>query len=119
MVYAASSLALAALELLVHVADDLMPADWVAFAIDLPDDIAFETLTTDQLPPNWREYPAPDVLQNLGGDWVGGRRSGVLAVPSAVIPVELNYVINPNHPDFARITWGMPQPFRFDVRLRK
>lgn len=119
VVYAASSLALATLELLVHVADDLMPAEWVSFALDLPDDLAIESLTVAQLPPDWREYPAPDALQMLGADWCYEQRSAVLAVPSAVIPVEFNYLINPKHPDFTRITWASPQPFQLDARLRK
>jgi len=109
VVYAASSLALATLELLVHVADDLMPADWVVYAIELPDNLAIEALAIDQLPPNWREYPAPEALQNLGADWHGQRRSAVLAVPSAIVPVEFNYLINPDHPDFAHITWGLAE----------
>jgi RES domain-containing protein len=45
--------------------------------------------------------------------------TAVLAVPSAVIPHELNYLLNPRHPHFKRIRVGRPEPFSFDPRLRK
>jgi RES domain-containing protein len=43
--------------------------------------------------------------------------SAVLSVPSAVVPAERNYLLNPAHPDFERIEMGEPRPFRFDQRL--
>jgi RES domain-containing protein len=43
----------------------------------------------------------------------------VLAVPSAVIPQELNYLLNPLHSDFKRIRVGHSEAFRFDPRLRR
>jgi RES domain-containing protein len=44
-------------------------------------------------------------------------RTAVLAVPSIIIPEELNYVLYPAHPDFRKITIGKPQDFAFDARL--
>jgi RES domain-containing protein len=44
-------------------------------------------------------------------------RTAVLQVPSRVIPVEPNYVLNPVHPDFQRLRIAPPEPFRFDERL--
>ena len=41
----------------------------------------------------------------------------MLVVPSAVIPAEVNYLLNPSHPDFARIRIDSPEPFVFDRRL--
>jgi RES domain-containing protein len=43
----------------------------------------------------------------------------VLAVPSAVIPAETNYLLNPVHPDFTRIKTGQPQELVIDLRLLK
>jgi RES domain-containing protein len=42
-----------------------------------------------------------------------------LSVPSAVIPKERNYILNPAHPDFARIVFASPEPFDFDDRLAR
>jgi len=36
---------------------------------------------------------------------------------SVIIPAELNYVLNPFHPDFTEIEVGKPESFAFDPRL--
>lgn len=45
--------------------------------------------------------------------------SVVLAVPSVLVPTETNYLINPNHPDFPKISIGNPEDFQFDPRLTR
>ncbi len=76
-------------------------------------------MAPSELPANWRRYPAPDALADLGTRWAHELRTPVLAVPSAVIPQELNYLLNPRHSDFKRIRVGKPEAFRFDPRLRR
>lgn len=118
IVYTAESASLAALELLVHLQASRLLA---AYAL-LParfDEALVETLVTRGLPPRWKEYPAPVALQEIGDRWARGRRTVVLRVPSAVMPVESNFLINPEHPDFRRIAIGAPEPFAFDPRLRR
>jgi RES domain-containing protein len=44
--------------------------------------------------------------------------SPVLRVPSAVVPLEHNYLLNPRHPQFGSIRRGEPMPFPIDLRLR-
>jgi RES domain-containing protein len=56
-------------------------------------------------------------LQQLGTDWVTNAKSAVLKVPSVVIEHEWNYVLNPRHPEFSRITWDAAAVFSFDQRL--
>jgi RES domain-containing protein len=68
-------------------------------------------------PPGWNEPVAPAGLRKFGDDWVAAADSVVLAVPSAVVPGEWNYLINPTHPDFAGLTKTPPGPFLFDHRL--
>jgi RES domain-containing protein len=58
-------------------------------------------------------------LQALGADWIKRASSVVLAVPSAVIPAETNYLLNPVHPAFGKIEIGAPEPFITDLRLAK
>jgi len=70
----------------------------------------------DSLPDNWRQLPAPPSTRELGSRWVAESRSAVLRVPSIVVD-EFNYLLNPRHPDFARLEIGGPQPFSFDPRL--
>ncbi len=119
VVYTSSTLSLAALETLVHTDTDLLPQDLVAIGAEVPDDVGLEAVDEASLPPNWREYPAPEALQELGTNWVGGQRTLVLSVPSAVLPQERNYLLNPHHPDFERVHISSPEPFRFDPRVRR
>ena len=95
---------LAVLEVLVHVsAEEDLPADLVAISADLPDDLAIEHIRIEELPPDWRRTPPPPVLAERGSAWLTAARTAVLAVPSAVIPAEANYILNPLHPDFRRV----------------
>jgi len=56
--------------------------------------------------------------RRMGSAWLTGRESAVLIVPSSAVHGENNYLFNPDHPDFARITFRPSQPFQFDPRLK-
>jgi RES domain-containing protein len=115
MVYTAGSQSLAMLEMLVQ--DDPLRAHYVMIPVTLPDRLKTETLQPDALPPGWRTPESRPLLQTLGADWCQRRSSAVLAVPSAVIPSETNYLLNPLHPAFGRIRIGTPEAFITDLRL--
>lgn len=117
IVYAASSAALAALEVLVHVDPLDAPDDLRLLTIELPDDLGVERVDAADLPTHWTAGPAPDELAALGSDWLMSRRSAALSVPSAVIPIERNLLLNPRHPDIARVRVVDDAPFTFDPRL--
>ena len=109
---------MAVLEALVHVpAVEDLPADLVAIAADLPDNLRIEHVKVGDLPRDWRRTPAPAALADRGTAWVMAARTAVLAVPSAVVPPETNYILNPAHPDFRRIVVGRAGPFDLDPRL--
>lgn len=117
VVYTAQSESLAALELLVHLQAShlLMSYSSIPAAFD---NKLVEVVDPAALPSNWRGYPAPLTLQQIGDQWVAEARSMVLQVPSAIVPSELNFIFNPSHPDFAQVSIGRPTSFRFDPRLR-
>lgn len=117
VVYTAGTLALAALEVLVHVDLDIAPTDLVAIPVEVPTRVRVEKVEIDGLPPHWRTTPAPEQLQQLGTAWVRRKTSLLLRVPSAVIPEEYNYLVNPAHSSVARLRVGEPRPFTFDPRL--
>lgn len=107
-VYCASTLSLAALEILVHAPRVAMLPDYRFLEIDVPDD-AIEHIGDQGL-------PADTVA--LGEQMLG--EAGVLgfSVASVVLPMERNVVLNPDHPDFASVvTHGEVQPFLLDERL--
>ncbi|MEX2316290.1 MAG: RES family NAD+ phosphorylase [Pirellulales bacterium] len=119
MVYASTSLSLAALELFVHLQPDSMPDDLRAVVATIPGDIRSEEMLNSSLPANWRDYPAPTSLKDVGTTWLREIRSLVLIVPSAVNPEEKNILINPLHPEADRITDINAKPFQFDPRMWK
>jgi RES domain-containing protein len=115
--YASASLALASLEVLVHCDLDLVPDDLVAIEIDIPTSVSVAELRPSALPRGWRRYPSPVSLQRLGNAWLDRGAGSVLRVPSAVIPSESNFLLNPAHTDIRKLRVVGKTAFRFDARL--
>jgi RES domain-containing protein len=115
VVYTAGSLSLAMLELLVQ--DQPLRAHYVAIPVDIPADLAGERIQADELPPDWREPAARDTLHRIGADWLRRQSTALLAVPSAMIPIETNYLLHPLHPDLRLLAIGEPRDLVTDLRL--
>ena len=69
------------------------------------------------LPRDWHRFPAPESLAELGTRWARELFTAVLSVPSAVVPHERNYLVNPLHPHYRRIRVGRPERFTLDSRV--
>ena len=119
LVYTSATASLAVLESLVHVDPEDDPGDRVFVAADLPEDVSMTSVSVKSLAHDWRSATAPESLQAVGLSWARARKTAVLAVPSAILPWESNYLLNPAHSDFARVKIGKPEPFAFDRRLLK
>jgi RES domain-containing protein len=117
MVYTAESRALATVEYLVHVPLSLVSHDLCMATLDIPDWITSKTIAIGDLPANWRDYPAPPALVDLGMQWALSRETLLLHVPSAVVAQAGNVLINPLHPDMPHVTIGQVDPYHFDPRL--
>ena len=115
VVYASSTQSLAALETLVHL-NPLVVFKYVVFRIQF-DDALLEEYPLKRLPVGWQVEPPPPSAQRIGDAWVREARSAVLALPSVIVSGEPNYLLNPAHPDFKKISIGKPEPFAFDPRL--
>ena len=116
MVYGSEHQSLAALEVRVHIDKTSMRKQCKCFAFRFEEDL-MDIFQIGNLPKNWRLEPPPPSLRYLGDNWVKSNASVILAVPSVVIPKELNYLINPRHPDFAKLKIEPPTDFTFDQRL--
>ena len=114
--YASDSVALAALEVIVHLQSTGVLASYSLASLQFPDE-SVEDVDASALPKIWRTYPAPPELQAIGDQWVKDVRTAVLRVPNAIIPSAHNYLLNPAHPEFANATVDQPQAFDFDPRL--
>ena len=116
VVYASTSLALAAVETFVHLEPNLRPADLVSIESEIPDAVKTGRLDPRTLPARWHET-SDQSLRRFGDEWIRGGQSAALLVPSAAIRGEWNVLLNPSHPDFARIRFRAPERFSFDVRM--
>lgn len=116
MVYTSSTISLATLELLVRTPGAQLLREYAIVACHFPEALV-EEVDRKKLPENWRDYPPPPQLQQLGNGWIADATSAVLMVPSAVTPEEVNYLLNPEHPDFKSVDIGQPRPFRPDLRF--
>lgn len=115
-VYTSATRSLAMLEILVQVDHRAWLDEHVAIPAAF-DDRLVEVAGAAALPSGWDSVPDTEVATAFGDAWQRGRRSLVLRVPSVIVPGEHNYLINPEHPDFARVTIGAATPVRFDPRL--
>ena len=115
VVYTSATLSLTLVETLVHLPVGVLPA-FSAIPIRFDESLVV-ALPPDDLPPNWKDHPPPPETQAIGDRWVSDAKSPVLRVPSVVVPHEFNYVLNPVHPDFGRISIGAAIPFPFDPRI--
>ncbi len=117
VVYASASLSLAGLEYLVHVDPEDVPGDLVAMKIEVPDDVALEQVEIDSLPKDWQVIAEHPACVAAGDAWAVHGRTAVLSVPSAIIPEERNYLLNPRHAEATRFAIRLVRGFAFDRRL--
>jgi len=115
LVYCAESRALAMLEMLVQ--DEPLRARYVVIPATLPDGLPIERVDTAKLPSDWRTARRVEDLRMVGAAWAASQRTVVLAIPSAALPDETNYLLNPVHPEFERVRIGRPGTLITDVRL--
>ncbi|MEP2775568.1 MAG: RES domain-containing protein [Luteolibacter sp.] len=119
MVYCSSSLSLATLEILVHLEEpEILARHFSYFEIAIPKAM-IQPLDPAKIPSNWRFEGAFPQTSALGDAWLRSMKSAVLSVPSAVTPGEVNYLLNPRHPDYGKIRIGEEQRFEPDPRLAR
>ncbi|MCG8707430.1 RES domain-containing protein [Brenneria sp. 4F2] len=118
-IYVSTSIALAALEILVHVSQESILEQYALLSIDIPgDDVS--SLAAEFLPDDWRHDPAPVSTMDVGTGWLHSGEGVALIVPSSIIPAENNAILNPNHPGFKQCLNHTDRlPFFFDRRLMK
>lgn len=115
-VYVASSLPLALLEVLTGLNRHRRLDPYVYFEVRFKEQHVMD-LDLKQLPANWADAPAPKTVRALGDAWLRAGRSLALRVPSAVLPQERNYVLNPAHEAAAALAVAGPKPVTIDPRL--
>lgn len=116
VVYASGSLSLATLEVLAGANDRRRLRGYLAVSATF-DEADVETLTVADLPEGWDARPYASASQTIGDTWLDDARSLALRVPSVVVPMEWNVLLNPEHPSFVGVQIGPPTVAPFDPRL--
>lgn len=114
--YCAESRSLAMVEILANAdePDRLLHLRWSMVSAAVPETAIAKPA---RFPSNWRKFPHPPDTQAFGAAWLKAGEHLALRVPSAVVPGEFNYLLNPAHPDFTQVVISPPERFAFDPRL--
>ena len=114
VIYACTTYAGAMLEKLVHTGRQI-PKHQVCVTFEFPDDLSLTTLDEKHLI-GWRN-DGQQLTRQAGDAWLDLAQTAILLVPSVVFDVERNALINPAHPDAARIRTLSIESIRWDDRL--
>ena len=114
VIYCSRSYSTALLERLVN-SSGRLPKRQCYLEITIPRGTTYEVVTVHSLG-GW-DARSGKASRAFGAKWIAQCRSAILIVPSVVARMEHNVLINPGHPDAARITVGLEMPVAWDTRL--
>lgn len=117
LAYTSEHLSLAMIEYFVHIDPENLPKDVVVAVADIPDSVSRFVVSPKRLPPTWRQTPPPPELTAIGDGFAQEQRAAILIVPSALAPAESNWLINPQHAEFANVRVHRPKRFQYDARF--
>jgi RES domain-containing protein len=116
VVYLADSPTGALLETLVHFEIDPedIPEYHTRLKVIIPDDLAITYLD----PPAVADWRLDESLtRDMGDAWLADGKTCLARVPSAIATEAWNYLLNPDHPDAARVQIVAVTQERYDPRL--
>ena len=122
VIYTGGSLALSCLEKLAHASGtSLYAGNFSVTMYRVPDTMKIKEIKQTDLVkhnPEWTKVINYPYTQWIGDKWLTERETAILKVPSAIIDLEYNYLLNPAHSDFRQIKVAAVKPFTFDSRLK-
>lgn len=120
-VYTSESRALACLETMVHLNAGGLPLNRYLVQIDVPEVVwrSAKVVATDELPVGWDAEPPGKASLDFGSAWLRSRDTALMVLPSIIVPEERNVLINPQHPESARIAAKKVRKWLYDPRLSK
>ena len=116
VIYSSEYISLALLEILAN-ATSLEELQMISLTeINIPQPPEIHEIKLQNLKKNW--HLDFDYTQWMGQEIIRSGKSLLVQCPSAIVPRENNYLINPAHPDFKRVKVSVNN-FDFDERLFK
>ena len=117
MIYTTQSRAVAFAEFTMHIPIGIVPKDYYLISIRVPDTAKVFKFADTDLPPDWRSYPHSDSTQKIGDQFIVESNYLIMKVPSAVVPGDFNFLINPNHSQIKEVLIDHVEAFEFDSRF--
>ena len=116
ILYTSEHLSLAKLEVLANAAT--LPRKFFLLTLEIPADASIQYLEVADLPVGWNGLPYHRKTAQLAQAWIKAATHWLLRVPSIHSSTEYNYLLNPLHPDHARLCIVSIEPHPFDARLK-
>ena len=118
MLYTSENRALALAEYWIHVHPSNLPSDVCVVEIEVPDTARIISMPLSSLPQNWRVSPPLKSLRQIGDQWVQNGQSLILKIPSTIMPLECNYILNPAHQDMTSVSVRLITNYEWDRRMK-
>jgi len=103
VIYCAESIPLAFLENMIRRQGVGFKDDYKIAIIDIPDVLEVMAIAPDDLEDGWRAFNDYTICQEKGNSWYDEMKYPVLKVPSAILLMSNNFVLNVAFPDFKKI----------------
>lgn len=101
-VYCSENISLALLEYYVHSENiAYLPKEIVVAKIEFPDDFVIEELK--KIPERWNQYPYSSKTTEIFTKLSKDRNFFALRVPSSIVGLEYNIILNPLYKDFGKV----------------
>jgi RES domain-containing protein len=119
LMYASTTIALATLETLAHLGDNIAIRNAFLIRLHVPAAVwnRREYITPDDLEPTWVAEPPGSTTIDFGDGWIRSLSAALLMVPSVIVPEEFNVLINPVHPDARKIRAAVVRQYVYDPRF--
>jgi RES domain-containing protein len=116
-IYTSENISLAVLEIIVNADKNHIPPSYYLLKLQVPDNLPIKLVTQPGLKEKW--YTDFEYTQFIGSRFLELGKEAVLKMPSAIVKEEYNFLLNPAHIDFKKITLKDSMPFDYDIRLLK
>lgn len=115
LLYTSQFISLSILESLVHLKKKEIPSTQYLLHIEFPDEQAITEISYKKIKKNW--YQEIEYTQWIGDQFIQNKQSLALKVPSAIVPQENNFLLNPLHAGFRKVKIISSELLQLDKRL--
>jgi RES domain-containing protein len=117
MLYTSENISLSLLEILCNIQMVFIQNNLALIELKITNSDLLDTLPFNELPINWHQYPSPNILQNIGDNFLKKGKFLGLKVPSAIVNEEKNILLNPFHQKFGEVKIVNQKKYVVDNRL--